>query len=181
MEAQLQKNIILCGICIALNVGLGKVSSLLALPFTMDTVGTILAATLLPWPFVLIAGGASSLIAAVVINPVFAYFIGTQLVIAVVAIVLVRARMFSGLWRALIAGLIIGVSSAIASAPVIVIVFGGIAVPSISALNAVFLASGESLWTSVISGSLIVESIDKIFAALISWQALKRIQPTLNK
>lgn len=177
MNVDFQRRIVLCGLFVALNVGLGKVSNLLALPFTMDTVGTVIAAAMLPLPLVLVVGGVSSLVASVIIHPAFIYFIGTQLVIGAVAFALVRAGMFKVVWKAVIAGAIIGISSAIASAPVIVIVFGGVAVPSISALSAVFLASGKSLWASVISGSLIVESIDKIFAAVISWMALQRIKP----
>ena len=102
------------------------------------------------------------MVASVVINPVFIYYIGTQIVIGLVALVLVRFKMFAKLWKAIISGLIIGIASAIASAPVTALVFGGISVPSITALNALFLASGKSLWESVIRGALIVESIDKM-------------------
>jgi hypothetical protein len=55
------------------------------------------------------------------------------------------------------------------------IVFGGVATPSISAVNAVFLATGQSLWKSVLQGSLIVESIDKIVAGIIVWLTLRRL------
>jgi hypothetical protein len=56
------------------------------------------------------------------------------------------------------------------------VVFGGIAVPSITALNAVFIASGISLWKAVISGALIVESIDKMTAGIFAWFILRRVQ-----
>ncbi len=176
MDIQYQKKFIYTAVCIALNVGLGKISNLMALPFTMDTIGTILAATLLPWYLALLVGGLSSLIASIIIHPAFLYYIGTQIVIAMVALGFVKVNMFGSMIKAAIAGLIIGIVSAIASAPVTVIVFGGIAVPSITALNALFLASGSSLWTSVISGALIVESIDKIAAGIVAWLALSRIQ-----
>jgi energy-coupling factor transport system substrate-specific component len=158
-----------------LNVGLGKVSNLLALPFTMDTIGTILGAAILPWPFLLVVAVLSSIVASVVITPAFIFYIGTQITIALVALALLAMGMFKSLPRAALAGLLIGVCSAIVSAPVTVSVFGGIAVPSISALNAVFLASGQSLWASVLSGSIIVESIDKMAAGIIAWYALRRL------
>jgi len=178
MEPKQQKQVIYVAICIALNVGLGKVSNLLALPFTMDTIGTILSAALLPWPLVLAVGALSSVIASFVIHPAFLFYIGTQIVIGVVALFLVNTGMFKTVIKSAISGLLIGISSAIVSAPVTTIVFGGVAVPSISALNALFLASGKSLWASVLSGSLIVESIDKIVAGIVAWLALKRLPRT---
>lgn len=167
-------------ICIALNVALGKVSNLLALPFTMDTIGTILGATVLPWRFLLLVAALSSVVASAVINPAFIFYIGTQIAIGCAAVGLVSAGMFKSLSRSALAGLLIGICSAIVSAPVTAILFGGVAVPSISALNAVFLASGHSLWVSVFSGSLIVESIDKMVAGVIAWYAVRRL-PTQAK
>lgn len=167
---------IIAAICIALNVGLGKVSNLMGLPFTMDTVGTILAAALLRWWVVLAVAIASSLIASLVIHPAFLFYVGTQIVIAIVSLALFRLGMFSTFVKSALAGLIIGISSAVASAPVTAVVFGGVAVPSITALNAVFLASGASLWQSVIQGALIVESLDKIAAGIVVFFLLTRIK-----
>lgn len=171
----LTRNIVVAAICVALNVGLGKVANLLGLPFAMDTIGTILGAAILPVPLVFVAAGLSSLAASVVIHPAFLFYIGTQLVIALLAILLVRRRYFDQPVKAGIAGLVIGIASAVVSAPVTAVVFGGIATPSITALNAVFLAAGESLWKSVIQGALIVESIDKIIAGLLVFMILRRL------
>lgn len=176
----IQKYIIKCAICIALNVGLGKVSNLLSLPFSMDTVGTILGAAILPWLFLIIAAVFSSILESIIIQPAFIFFVGTQIAIAVVARIFISIGMFRNPYSSVLAGLLIGICSAIVSAPVIAIVFGGVAVPSISALNAVFLASGKSLWVSVLSGALIVESIDKIVASVIAWYALQRLPSGIN-
>jgi energy-coupling factor transport system substrate-specific component len=169
------RHIVIAAICLALNVGLGKTSNILGLPFAMDTVGTILAAALLPPALTLLVACLSSLAAGIVINPAFLFYVGTQIVIALLAIFFVRQHFFSGPWKAGFAGLILGIASAVVSAPVTAIVFGGVATPSISAVNAVFLAAGESLWKSVLQGSLIVESIDKIVAGIIVWLTLRRL------
>jgi energy-coupling factor transport system substrate-specific component len=166
---------IYAAICIGLNIGLGKISNVLGLPVTLDTIGTILAAILIPWPLVLLVGIASSIIASIVIAPPFIYYAGTQLAIALVAILMVRAGAFRYLWSAVLAGAGIGIVSAVASAPVTAVVFGGVSVPSLTALNAVFLASGDSLWESVIKGALVVESLDKIAAAVVVWAIIRRL------
>ena len=64
------RHLTLAAMCLALNVGLGKASSVLGLPFTMDTIGTVLASALLPWPIVLLVGAASSVVASVAITSV---------------------------------------------------------------------------------------------------------------
>ena len=165
----------LAATCLALNVGLGKVSNLLSLPVTFDTIGTILAAVLLPWYMVLAVGCLSSFLGSLFIHPAFLFYTGTQVAIGLAAIVAVRLNLFSASWKAALTGLGIGVLSAAVSAPVTVIVFGGVAVPSITALNTVFLASGRSLWQSVLGGSMIVESLDKFFAGFGVWLILRRM------
>lgn len=172
---EVQQKLIVVVLCVAANVALGKLSNVMALPFTMDTIGTIVGATILPLPLAIAVGVTSSLAASVVINPVFIYFTGTQIVIALVAFFLAKKNLFSSIGLSLFAGLLIGVASAIVSAPVIALVFGGVSVPSISAVNALLLASGKGLWESVIAGSLIVESIDKIFAGFVSYLIIRRL------
>ena len=171
----LTRNVIFAAALLALNVGLGKAANMLGLPLAMDTVGTILAAALLRWPWVLAVACLSSVLASIVIHPAFLFFMGTQIAIALAAMLLMRLHGFAGPVKAVIAGLIIGIVSAVVSAPVTAIVFGGIATPSITALNAVFLAAGNSLWKSVLQGALLVESIDKMIAGLIVWLTLRRL------
>src|SRR4030095_6148300 len=82
--------------CLALNVGLGKVANLFALPLAFDTVGTILAAVLLRWPYVLVVAVTSSLLGGLLINPVFPFYVGTQLAIAFAALAGARYGAFLG-------------------------------------------------------------------------------------
>jgi len=178
---QLIWNLTYAPVCIAINIALGKLSSILLIPFTMDTIGTILSAFLLPFKFVVLVSILSSVVASVVINPFFIYFTGTQLAIGLCAYFLVKNNGFSTRVLSLFSGLIIGIVSAIVSAPVIAYVFGGVAIPSISAIGALFLASGVSLWKSVLSGSLIVESLDKIFAGGVAWYIIQRLKDSLEK
>lgn len=175
-DANRRTQLMQVALCVALNVGLGKVSNLLGLPLTMDTIGTILAAALLPWWLTLAAALMSSVVAAVVIHPAFLAYAGTQAAIALCACALVRAGAFDGPWRAGVAGLALGIVSAAASAPVTAVVFGGVSVPTLTAVNALLLASGTSLWRSVITGALIVESVDKVFAGILAYHILRRVR-----
>jgi energy-coupling factor transport system substrate-specific component len=166
--------------CLALNLGLGKIANLLALPLAFDTVGTMLAAVLLRWPYVFVVAVASSLLGGLLINPVFPFYAGTQIAIALAALLGARYGAFLGPVKALITGFLIGVVSAIVSAPVTAILFKGVAVPSITAINVLMLSSGRSLWESVITGALIVESIDKTIAGFLVFLVLTRLPERLG-
>jgi energy-coupling factor transport system substrate-specific component len=167
-------------VCIALNVGLNKVATVLQLPVFMDTVGTVLSAALVPPGYSIAVGVISNLIGGVVTHPSVPFYVGTQVIVSLMAIMGYRCGWFDTLLRAVLLGLAIGIVSAIVSAPITVLVFGGITEPGATAINAVLLAAGNDLWTSVISGSLIVSSIDKVIAAVIVWVLLRRMPERLK-
>lgn len=166
--------------CLALNLTLGKAANLLGLPFAFDTVGTILGAILVPWPYLLAVCVGSSLLGGLLINPVFPFYLGTQLAIGLAAILANRWGAFKKVHRAIFAGFLIGILSAIVSAPVTALVFQGVAVPSITAVNVLLLTSGRSLWESVITGALIVETGDKVVAAILVYLVISRLPERLR-
>lgn len=167
--------IVLAASCTALNLGAGKIAAMLSLPVYLDTIGTILGAALLPPVYAIAVGGASSLLGWVVIHPVYVFYIGTQLAIALVAIMAMRLGAFKSFWTALATGIVIALTAAIVSAPVTVLVFGGVTMPGTTAVNAVLIAAGQNLWRAVLTGSLFIESIDKTATALIAWVLLRRL------
>jgi energy-coupling factor transport system substrate-specific component len=160
---------------IALNLVMSKLAATLSLPVYLDTIGTILAATLLaPWLAVAV-GAATSLLAAVVVHPAFLYYVGTQATIALVAVVAMRLGAFKRWSTAIVAGLVIAVCASLVSAPVTVLVFGGVTLGGTTAINAVLLAAGQSIWSSVLGGSLLIESVDKVVACLLATEVLRRL------
>jgi energy-coupling factor transport system substrate-specific component len=167
--------IVLVAACIAINVGLAKVATLLQLPVYLDTPGTILAAALLPPAWAIGVAVSTSVVGALTINGVWIYYVGTQIVIAVVILLAARCGFLRKWWTSIIAGVAVGICAAVVSAPVTVIVFGGVTVLGPTAINAVLLASGRTLWQSVLTGSLLIELLDKPTAALLSWMVILRL------
>lgn len=178
---QLTRTIVLSAVCIALNVGLNKIAAVLQLPVFMDSVGTILSAALVPPLFSCGIGIISNLLGGVITNPAIPFFAGTQLVIAAMAITAYRFGWFRRLGTAVLTGLAIGVVSAVVSAPITVIMFGGVTQPGATAVNAILMASGHSLWTSVLTGSLLVSSVDKVVACVVAWVLLQRLPERLKR
>jgi energy-coupling factor transport system substrate-specific component len=169
------RSVFLAAGCIALNLSLAKIAALLSLPVYLDSIGTILGAALLSPLYALMIGVVTSLLGGILISPYFAAYAGTQLAIALTAVLCLRSGLFRTWWSALITGVIIALVAVVASAPITVILFGGITLSGTTAINAVLLASGKNLWQSVIGGSILIESLDKPSAALLASLILKRI------
>ncbi len=167
--------IVLVATFVSLNVGLAKVANLLSLPIYLDTPGTILAAAILPPVWAIVTAVLSSLLGAVVINAVWLYYVGTQIVIALIVIAALRSGLLSSWWKALLTGILVGLAAAVSSAPVTVLVFGGVTVPGPTAINALLIAAGRTLWESVLAGSLLIELVDKPLATLLAWLILERL------
>lgn len=161
--------------CIAINLTLAKVAALVGLPVFLDSVGTFLAVALLPLPAALAVAASTSILGGFVINPFFHFYVGTQLAIALAAWGCLRSGLMNRWPGAILTGLIVAAVAVVTSAPVTVLLFGGVTYGSTTALNAVFIAAGRSVWKSVVSGSAIVESLDKPAAALLAWIALRRL------
>ena len=134
---------------------------------------------MLPWRYAVVVGVGTSLLAGLVIHPAFPFYAGNQFVIATLVYFAIRFGMFSTWWKAAILGFGLAVAAAITAAPVTVIVFGGVTLSGTTAINAVLLAAGKSIWQAVLTGSLLVESIDKVAACIIAWVVLNRIPDEL--
>lgn len=165
--------------CLALNLALGKTAAVLALPVYLDSVGTILAAALLPPGYAIATAVLSSLVGGLLIHPAFPFYIGTAITISSLAALAAKRGMFRRWWTAGLAGLVIGLCAALVSAPVTVVVFGGVTLSGATAINGVLMAAGQRIWQAVITGSLMVEAIDKPTAAILAWLALKRLPTRL--
>lgn len=170
----MKKQFIAAG-CIALNLSLAKLASIFSLPVYLDSVGTILSAALLPLPLAILTGVSTSLLGGVIINPYYIPYAGTQLTIALVAWLCARAGWMKRWPSAAGSGVLIALLAVIASAPVTVLLFGGVTLSSTTAINAVLMAAGQNIWKSVIGGSVFIESIDKPAATLLAYLVLKRL------
>ena len=169
------KIISLAAVLLTLNMVLGKLAASLSLPVYLDSVGTILAAALLPPVYAIVVGVCSSLVGGLVINPYFPPYAPVQFAIALMAIVLCRAGFFRRWWAALIGGFFIGLVAMVVAAPITTLLFGGVTLTGTTAINAVLIASGHSIMKSVLGGSFLVESVDKPAAALLAYLVLKRL------
>lgn len=159
---------------IVLNIALGSIVSFAKLPVFIDSVGTIFITLILGWRAGALVGAASFLLMSVLINPVYVYFIGTQIVIAAyVYLIAGRLKLISNIWALLFLGVGLGVTAAIVSAPVIVYVFGGVAGSGRDLITAVLMNSGTQVVKAVLLSGAASEPIDKTLQLFLACMLLR--------
>jgi energy-coupling factor transport system substrate-specific component len=167
----------------ALNCSIGTIVYLVKLPIYLDSIGTILIALLLApdrmaaficaW-----AAGWVGLAVSGLINPFLPWFALTDTAIALVAALLVvpaavtfRARPLRTEAFAIqvaLCGIVLGIVSAIVSAPVVVYLFGGVTGSGSAFVVALFLRDGLHLMGAAIASGLAADPLDKVLQVLLA-------------
>jgi energy-coupling factor transport system substrate-specific component len=167
---------------IALNVALGAIVNALKLPIYLDAVGTILITILLGWQAGITVGVASFVLASVLVSPVYIYFVGTQVAIAVyIHLVVTHLRVLTRTWKVVLSGIGLGIVAGIVSAPVIVYVFGGASGSGRDLVTALIVGSGQQIMKAVLLSGAASEPIDKTLQFLLAYTLLRALPNRLRE
>jgi energy-coupling factor transport system substrate-specific component len=164
---------------IAMNIVLGTIVHTLKLPIFIDAVGTITVTLLLGMPAGIAVGVLSFLIGGLLTDPVLPWFSGTQAIIAIYTHIIARYAGFKSIPKTILSGIGLGVVAAIASAPVIVMLFGGITGSGSSLVVAFLLKSGQGIIKSVLLSGLASEPLDKTLQCLLSMWILRGLPKSI--
>jgi len=149
----------LMAVAIVLNIVLGQVVSLLKLPVFLDSIGSVLVGLLAgPW-----AGALTGLLTNLIWG----------LIIGLAAGLCAKWGLFRQWWQAVISGVIITVAVAIVAIPIRTYMFGGITGSGADFITAYLLATGQSLFGSVIVTVITSNIIDKVVTAVLAWGIVK--------
>lgn len=165
---------------ILMNLGIGTIVHLLKLPVFLDAIGTILVTLLIGWRWGAVAGVLSFLIGGLLVNPVMPWFCGTQVVIAAMTGLLASKGGFRSVARVIGSGILVGIAAGIASAPVIILLFGGITGSGSGVVTAFLLASGKQIAESVILTGISCEPIDKTLQCLFAFWLVRTLPPRIR-
>lgn len=170
------RQLALMGMLVALNVAVGGIVHVIKLPIFLDSIGTILAAVILGLGGGVVVGVLSFLVAAVLINPVYIWFIGTQATIAI-AVYLLASRLatFKSVPRVVAMGIVLGVVAGIVSAPIIILVFGGVAGSGRDMITAGLISTGQQIYKAVILSGAASEPVDKVLQVLAAFFVLRAL------
>ncbi len=170
----------LMGMLVALNVSIGGIVHITKLPIFLDAIGTIIAVLMLGLLPGIIVGVISFLLASVLINPVFIWFIGTQAVIAAFAYLLAsHFAAFKTLGRVIPTGIALGIVAGVVSAPVIVYVFGGVAGSGRDLITAGLITTGQQIYKAVILSGAASEPVDKLLQTLAAFFVMRSLPKTV--
>lgn len=166
--------LLLVPVAVAINVVGGNIANVLKLPMYLDMIGTIFGAMLCgPWVGALIGFTTNMFLGMT--NPTLFPFAITSVIVGLLTGYLSRKGMFSNIWKWLFSAVLITIISTIVSAPIIVLVFGGVTASGASLVTATLLASGQNIWTSVLSSDGVASVLDRIISLTITAAILKVI------
>ena len=170
--------ILIIPVCVAVNFVGGQLAGLLKLPMYLDTIGTIFASLLCgPWVGA-VAGGLTNVVTGIA-NPTNFAFIPVNIIAGLVTGFLARKNMFNKTWKWLLSMFIMAWVSIIVSAPIVVLVYGGVTGGGTSLITAAALAAGANIWTAFFGTECVFQVLDRIISFLICWAVIKVI-PTRN-
>ena len=170
--------ILIIPVCVAVNFVGGQLAGLLKLPMYLDTIGTIFASLLCgPWVGA-VAGGLTNVVTGIA-NPTNFAFIPVNIIAGLVTGFLARKNMFNKTWKWLLSMFIMAWVSIIVSAPIVVLVYGGVTGGGTSLITAAALAAAANIWTAFFGTEGVFQVLDRIISFLICWAVIKVI-PTRN-
>ncbi len=161
---------------VAVNVICGQIAALLRLPVYLDAIGTILVA-MLCGPWVGAATGGLSNLAAGVINPSGLPFFVVNLSVGWAVGLLAKKKWFCGWWRCLVATGVISLLTIVVSAPIVVLLYGGITGGGTSIITAMAMAAGANIWTAFIGTEGVFTVLDRVLSLMVCKRVIGCIPP----
>lgn len=159
----------------ALNIVVGQAVQLIKLPLYLDSIGTILIACVVGPLAGMLTGAFANLTLGFFFNYAFIFFIPVTLVIGAFSGIVARLGVFKRWYTAIPAGLVQGVLSALASAPIAAFMFGGVTMGGTDLIVLYFRAIGKTIVQSAFLQGLATDPVDKAVSYLIVYFLLTRI------
>ena len=160
--------ILLIPLGIAINFVGANLNAALKLPVYLDVIGTVFTGVLCgPW---------IGFLTGVVTNPTQLPYMVVSGAIGLIAGICGKKGMFKTPAKTFVVGIIIWLVSMITSAPITVLVFGGVTGASgSSAITTFLVATGKGLWESVIGSTVLTETLDKFLTSFAVYFLIKSI------
>lgn len=161
-----------CGVAIAMNIVLGKVTSFLGIPLYMDTLGTVLSAALFgPVPGIIV-GFLTNFISGLMTNLSGIAFALVNMAIGLVVGLVAKKRGLS-LLSAVLTGLALSIICPAIGTPIGIFVYGGLQGNVFDVLVTGLVQSGQSLFAASFVSKVTSNFIDKMGTMIIAYFMIK--------
>lgn len=166
--------LLLIPVGVSLSVVGYQLSTILKLPVFVDQIGTMLV-SMIAGPWVGLVAGMLGNVVNGMLNPVSFGFAFVSMALGLVCGFMSRWRWFTNIFGIVIGCAIINVVTAMVSGVVSTFMFGGVTGSGTDLVTAAFLATGQALWTSVLSTNLLTGTFNTIINFAVSYIIVKRI------
>lgn len=170
------KSLVLIPIAVGINLVGGTLCSMLKLPLFLDTIGTLIVATLSgPWVAAL-TGLITNVFLAIVANPVNLPYAVVSVLVGLTAGYLAKAGLFNKIWGVAVIWLAVTLVNSVSASLITTFVFGGATgINGTSVLTAALIVAMQDVLVSVLSSSFIENLIDKGISVLIAYLIWRKI------
>lgn len=166
--------ILVIPVAVAINFVGGQLASMLKLPMYLDTIGTIFSSMLCgPWVGA-VAGGLTNIVLGFT-NPVNFWYTPVNIIVGLTTGWMSRKGWFTKPIMSIVGIVAMAIISTVASAPVTVLVFGGVTGGGTSLFTATMMAAGANIWAAFFSTDGIFTVIDRLISFVISIGVIKVI------
>ena len=173
------RELTLMSVAVSLNVVGAFIALNLRLPIYMDSIGTILIASLLGPKYAVITGVCGSLVSGMTFDPYSFYFAPTQISTGFFAAMMYKKGMLEGK-KTLLGTLIFAIPTATISAIVTAYLFGGITSSGSSYIVQILNVYNVPLVVSVFLTQLATDYSDKLLAVIISSVVVKTMPSNIR-
>lgn len=157
-----------CAIAIAVNIVLGIVTSLLKLPFYLDTLGTILTAVMIgPLPGAIV-GALTNIITGFIYSIRDIPFALVSIAVALIAGFIAKQFKFN-LITAIVTGLILSIVAPLIGTPIGIALYGGLTGTVSDVIVMALKNAGASLFTASFVTKIGNNLIDKVGTCLVAY------------
>ncbi len=170
----------LIAVGIGINLIMGEITSLLKIPLYLDSVGTIFIGVICGPYAGLMCGLLSNVAAGILLNPPWLFFAPVAMLIGFFSGYIASKGGFSTITKAALFGVLQGIISALASAPIAAFVFGGLTMGGTDFLVLYFRSMGNNILNSVFYQGLAADPIDKCCSYILVFLMIKRLPASLR-
>ncbi|MBA2853377.1 energy-coupling factor transport system substrate-specific component [Methanococcus maripaludis] len=157
---------------IAINAIGGQIATFLKLPIFLDSIGTVLSGFLLGPVGGALVGFFTNILLGFILDPSYIPFSVVNIVIGLVS-GYVAVKHGINLKNSIIVGLVLAIIAPMVGTPIAVYLYGGLVGGGVDLLTAVFLHSGQDIFSSAFLARIPANLVDKLLSCILVYYIIK--------
>ncbi len=163
-----------CGICVAMNIVLGIITSALGIPLYLDTLGTVLSAAIIgPVPGIIV-GALSNIITGLMYSVSDIPFCLVNMAVGLIVGLVAKKFKFT-IVSAVITGLVLSFVCPAIGTPIGIYVYGGLNGSASDVLVMSLVQAGKDIFQASFLRNVGSNLIDKIGTCIVGWALIRAI------